>query len=80
MITASYGVFVVIAIALILNIATASIAIECYNENETYAESNSTRKSNKGFLNWMLVGSIICLLITGVLTFLNMRASSSITP
>jgi hypothetical protein len=66
-----YGIFIVLVITTILcvNIATSSIGIACYKQNNAFAEATPRRLSNKKFLVWMNVGSVLGLILTGVLAF-----------
>jgi hypothetical protein len=69
MITAG-GVFIVfiISLILILNIATGSIGMECYNKNSEFENSSSTRKSNKSYLKWITWGSVGSLVALGIVS------------
>lgn len=63
------AIAVFIIMILIMSIATASIAMECYNENPAFETSSSTRQSNKDYLKfalWVPVGVLgLTILHTG---------------
>jgi hypothetical protein len=45
---------IVIIMVLSMSIATASIAMECYNKNPKFEQSTDTTKTNKDYLKFAL--------------------------
>jgi hypothetical protein len=43
-----------------MSIASTSIAQECYNKNSAFAD---TKKTNQGYLIYMLVAGILCVVV-----------------